>query len=590
MGVLPFMSKKISLLHATRGRSTQANNCRDKWLTAAKNPQDIEHIFGIDDDDVDSLSNINTQRVIVERGKGCVAAWNACAKASTGAILIQLSDDWEPIEAWDEIILKEFEGVENEQVLAISDGHRTDDLLCMAILNRKRYEKQGYMFHPDFFSVYSDNYFTWLATKDGVIKEAKHIVFEHKHPIFNKAEWDKTYLESNDQKNYMQGHSKFLELTRPLGSKICLTMIVKNEIHNMRRCLESVKDVINYWVICDTGSTDGTQQFIKDLMAEWGIPGELHERPWVDFATNRTESLKLARSKGDYTLVMDADDYLVIKGDKAVLQNLKFDQYHLKIIHGGLEYSRVQLVRNDYEWKYVGVLHEYLDGPKDVKMFPAVVLGNVIIMASASDTRNGFSGQKKYISDALILEKALLDESIEPGLRTRYYFYLAQSYRDAGMHERALIAYQQRVDLGGWEEEVYYSKYMIARLKTILKYKDEEIIDTFLKAWEYRASRVDALFDLIIFLRDKERFALAWAFVSIGVKIPPTRDSLFVRTDIQQWRMVDEYSILAARTGNKNEAVKAAKTLIESPLAAQLIPEHERERIAKNLIEFNKLK
>jgi glycosyltransferase involved in cell wall biosynthesis len=583
------MSKKISLLHATRGRSKQANDCRDKWLLAAKNPQEIEHIFGIDDDDADSLTNINTQRVIVQRGKGCVAAWNACAKASTGEILIQLSDDWEPIEGWDETILKEFEEAEGERVLAISDGSRKDDLLCMAILNRKRYEKQGYLFHPDFFSVYSDNYFTWAAYKDGVVKDAKHIVFEHKHPVFNKAEWDKTYLESNAQHNYFKGHGKFLELTRSPGSKICLAMIVKNEIHNMRRCLESVKDVIGYWVICDTGSTDGTQQFIKDLMAEWGIPGELHERPWVDFASNRTESLKLARSKGDYTLVMDADDYLEIKGDKSVLQNLKFDQYHLKIIHGGLEYSRVQLVRNEYEWKYVGVLHEYLDGPKDIKLFPPVVLGNVIIRASASDSRNGFSGQKKYISDALVLERALLDDTIDPGLRSRYYFYLAQSYRDAGMHERSLIAYQQRADLGGWEEEVYYSKYMIARLKAILKYKDEEIIDAFLKAWEYRPSRVDALFDLIIFLRDKNRFALAWALVSIGVKIQPTSDNLFVRIDIQQWRMLDEYSILAARTGNKAEAIKAAKTLIESHLAPQLIPANERERIAKNLIEFEKL-
>lgn len=583
------MSKKISLLHATRGRSIQATACRDKWLSAAKNPENIEHIFGIDDDDTDSLSNINTKRVIVERGKGCVAAWNACAKASSGEILIQLSDDWEPVEGWDEIIIKEFDGVEGECVLAISDGSRKDDLLCMAILNRKRYEKQGYMFHPDFFSVYSDNYFTWAANKDGVIKDAKHIVFEHKHPVFNKAEWDKTYLESNAKQNYFKGHGKFLELTRPLGSKICLAMIVKNEIHNMRRCLESVKDVIDYWVICDTGSTDGTQKFIKDLMAEWGIPGELHERPWVDFASNRTESLKLARSKGDYTLVMDADDYLEIKGDKSVLQNLKFDQYHLKIMHGGLEYSRVQLVRNEYEWKYVGVLHEYIDGPKDINMFPAVVLHNVIIRASASDSRNGFSGKNKYVSDALILEKALLDDSIDQGLRTRYYFYLAQSYRDAGMHERSLIAYQQRVDLGGWQEEVYYSKYMIARLKAILKYKPEEIIDAFLQAWEYRPSRVDALFDLIIYLRDNNRFALAWAFVSIGVKVPPTQDSLFVRLDIQQWRMLDEYSILAARTGNKAEAIKAAKTLIESPLAPQLIPENERERLAKNLIEFEKL-
>jgi glycosyltransferase involved in cell wall biosynthesis len=584
------MSYKISLLHATRGRSTKAKLCREKWLNSAKNPQDIEHIFGIDDDDTDSLTNINSQRVIVERGKGCVAAWNACAKVCKGEILIQLSDDWEPTQHWDETILKEFEGVEDECVLAISDGHRTDTLLCMAILNRKRYDKQGYLFHPDFFSVFSDDYFTWAAYKDKVIKEAKHIVFEHQHPVFNKGEWDETYLYSNAQKNFIQGHGKFLDLTREPGAKLCLAMIVKNEAHNMRRCLESVKDVISYWVICDTGSTDGTQKLIQDMMAEWGIPGELHERPWVDFSTNRTESLRLAKDKAEYTLIMDADDYLEFPGDKNVFKDLKLDQYQLRINHGGLDYTRVQLVRNDYEWKYVGVLHEYLEGPKDARLFPPVVLNNVMIRASASDTRNGFSGKKKYISDALILEKALLDDTIDPGLKSRYTFYLAQSYRDAGMYERSIVAYQQRVDLGGWEEEVYYAKYMIARLKAILQHKEEEVINTFLKAWEYRPSRVDALFDLIIYLRDKERYALAWGLVSIGIKIPPTRDSLFVRSDIQQWRMLDEYSIMAARTGNRDEAIKAAKTLIESPLAAQLIPENERERIAKNLIEFQKLK
>ena len=152
------MSYKISLLHATRGRSSKAIECRNKWLEAAKDADTIEHIFGIDDDDSDSLSNINTTRVIVPRGKGCVSAWNACAAASKGEILIQLSDDWEPIKNWDQIIIDQFADADGERVLAISDGTRRDDLLCMAILNRKRYEKQGFMFHPDFFSVYNYRY------------------------------------------------------------------------------------------------------------------------------------------------------------------------------------------------------------------------------------------------------------------------------------------------------------------------------------------------------------------------------------------------------------------------------------------------
>lgn len=44
---------------------------------------------------------------------------------------------------------------------------------------------------------------------------------------------------------------------------ICLNMIVKNEIHVLKRCFDSLLEHIDYWVISDTGSTDGTQDFIK---------------------------------------------------------------------------------------------------------------------------------------------------------------------------------------------------------------------------------------------------------------------------------------------------------------------------------------
>ena len=41
--------------------------------------------------------------------------------------------------------------------------------------------------------------------------------------------------------------------------KIALSMIVKDETHCIERCLESISQYIDYWIICDTGSTDGTQ-------------------------------------------------------------------------------------------------------------------------------------------------------------------------------------------------------------------------------------------------------------------------------------------------------------------------------------------
>lgn len=49
-------------------------------------------------------------------------------------------------------------------------------------------------------------------------------------------------------------------------STVCLSMIVKNETHIIHECLDSIYKHIDYWVIVDTGSTDGTQELIKSFL------------------------------------------------------------------------------------------------------------------------------------------------------------------------------------------------------------------------------------------------------------------------------------------------------------------------------------
>ena len=55
--------------------------------------------------------------------------------------------------------------------------------------------------------------------------------------------------------------------------RLSLTMIVKDETHVILECLESVYKYIDYWVIIDTGSTDGTQDMITNFFKEKNIPG-----------------------------------------------------------------------------------------------------------------------------------------------------------------------------------------------------------------------------------------------------------------------------------------------------------------------------
>lgn len=372
------------------------------------------------------------------------------------------------------------------------------------------------------------------------------------------------------------------ELGRP---SLCLVMIVKNESKVIKRCIDSVKDYIDYWVIVDTGSTDGTQEMIKSIMDGYNIPGELHERPWIDFGHNRTESLQYSKGKAAYRLVIDADDVLVVENNSInPFQNLSADSYKVKIRLSSLAYFRTQIVKGDQDWKYVGVLHEYLSGPIGVQVKEDFIEGAEMHASVSGHTRD-IKGKAKYHNDALTFEKALITtpkEDLPIDLERRYVFYMAQSYRDAGMYERSMEAYQRRADLGGWAEEVYISKYWIANLKQRMGKSDDEIINSYLQAWEYRPNRIESLYHLIKFLGTKKRYALAFAFASIGMKTGPCSDILFVEEEIWRWRMPDEYAVLSFYNGNAKEAYKTTKVLIESQFF-NTIPSLDRDRINKNM-------
>ena len=205
---------KISLLHATRGRPSKAWKTRMEWLRLASNPDAVEHIFAIDSNDAESLMLCIARCVVVSGNGGPVDAWNEAARHAKGEILVQLSDDFEPFQGWDIAIIDAIGDTSKPAVLAVSDGHRTDSLLCMAILTRARYQAQGHLFHPEFFSMFSDNWFTECAHLDDVVIDARdRITFEHLHPAFGKAEMDATYARSNDTQNYARGAKTFERLT-----------------------------------------------------------------------------------------------------------------------------------------------------------------------------------------------------------------------------------------------------------------------------------------------------------------------------------------------------------------------------------------
>ena len=349
-------------------------------------------------------------------------------------------------------------------------------------------------------------------------------------------------------------------------TRICLNMIVKNEAHVIRRALDSVRPIIDTWCILDTGSTDGTQDLIREHLKD--LPGELHEAPWKGFGASRTEALDLARGLADYLLFIDADDELQLpKG--FTLPPLKADAYYFSHRLGDVVFMRMDLVATHCPWRYVGVLHEYLES--DVTR-PAEVLKGPVILERREGARS--QDPQKYERDAEVLEKALEEEPAN----ARYVFYLAQSRKDAGQWEEALEAYRRRATMGGYDEEVYISLLRVAQMLETLGRPEEEVVHAFLEAYQFRPQRLETLVWLAAFYRKRQKYHLALLFAERGLKIPRSGDLLFVEEDCHAWRCLDEFAVAASWAGRHRDALQACDRL----LTEGFLPFGEVKRVKAN--------
>lgn len=356
---------------------------------------------------------------------------------------------------------------------------------------------------------------------------------------------------------------------------VTLCMIVKNESHIIHECLNSVYKYIDYWVICDTGSTDNTKQIITDFFKEKGIPGEIHDHEWKNFGHNRTLAFKAAEGKADYAWVIDADDYL--EGELVLPQTTEVDSYALRIKRGSFFWWRNQVFKLDCKWEYKGVLHEYAacekPNPRVVKLE-----GNYNICArTMGGARNvGISPIEKYSRDAVVLEEAMKEDPTN----TRHQFYLAQSYFDSQQWEKSAEAYQKRVDMGGWEEEVFYSLYRIAMIAAITNKPFGEIKERFLMAWNYRPIRAEPLYQISKMYRMINQPRLAYLYATMAKTMPyPKFDILFIDEDVYKWQIDDEIASTAFYLHKFDDGISACRSLLENPL----YPEQEKPRMQQNL-------
>jgi len=368
-------------------------------------------------------------------------------------------------------------------------------------------------------------------------------------------------------------------------NKITLCMIVKDEAPIILRALKSVKHIVDYYCICDTGSSDDTPQLIEEYFDDNNLDGVVFGNPWKNFSYNRTKCFTLAKETfrdADYLMTLDADEVIVpYKGEPKLkdvvtkLPSFEEDKIYIPTVFGNLLYDRATFFKASLNWEWIGVVHEYAHAEDSQTTNKLAEICN-FPRAEGARSREG----NKAMKDAELLKEALLEEPEN----SRHWFYLAQSYADVGKYHLALPAIEKAIETATWIEEKYLSLLRKARYKKAIGIPFAQVVGEYLAAYEFFPSRVEPLYDIISYYRSKDEFKTAALFIEKARTIAyPEGCILFVEKDVYDWKLLDEVSLVYYYTGEVDKALALGMLLEEKTN----IPAAHMKRIKKNIKHFN---
>src|ERR1700751_3463119 len=193
----------------------------------------------------------------------------------------------------------------------------------------------------------------------------------------------------------------------------------------------------------------------------------------------------------------------------------------MRLGEASIIYWRPQLFRDGVRVRYDGVVHKTAIWESDCVV--QRLEGDYYVESRRLGARN--RAPQKYARD----RDLLLAEVERNPEDARSVFYLAQSYFDLDDFVNARKWYERRLEMGGWDEEVYYSMLRLAESMARLDWPWLVVQDAYLKAWEFRPTRAEALLAIARRYREDQRYLPAYLFAQRAAQIPfPEKDLLLV--------------------------------------------------------------
>ncbi|MDE3046204.1 MAG: hypothetical protein KGJ02_06130 [Verrucomicrobiota bacterium] len=352
--------------------------------------------------------------------------------------------------------------------------------------------------------------------------------------------------------------------------KICLSIVVENDEETIAQCLESVKNLVDYISIYDTGSTDRTLAIAEEFLAEIEIPGTIHkhdlkkkDNPHALAMQTAKKAIKKYKFAPQDTYILALEPNTILNIDHDFQKNdLEKDAYLLLEKTTQFSSYNPHLLRSHLPWEAVGSIHPQWICPSPYQ----------------SDKCKTLTLEKQIPHQEIErLTKAFKEEGHE-----RYLFYLAQIHQEMKQYDRAIQFYQQRLEKKGHLEESWFSKYMIGECYENLE-KWDDALYWYLEAYQANPDRAEPLKKISTHYRLLGRNDLAYIFAKFGSRLPfPEDQTYFTANPLEHYQFNEELSIVSFYTQFKEDGYTAASELV----LKKNVPHSLRNQTYRNLLFY----